>query len=254
MRVTLNGYVVADDDAWIYKWFGYTVFSPATVRQAVRDNPEGEELVLEINSGGGSVFAGFEMYSVLRSAQCRTRSEVQSLAASAASTMMLGSDEVWISPVAQVMIHLPSTSTQGDRQDHLESVEILDGITESILNGYEAKCKGKRTRNELSEMMRSSTWLTAQEALDAGLVDGILYQEEDSELLPGSIINAVGGGIRALAGSGGLPDAGQLRARYEALGHPPKAEEEPNQGGAPGNDNPDDWQARAALDIEKIRF
>ena len=68
MRATLNGYVVADDDVWIYEFFGYSVFSPATVRQAIQDNPDGEELVLELNSPGGSVFAGFEMYSVLRRA------------------------------------------------------------------------------------------------------------------------------------------------------------------------------------------
>ncbi len=252
-RVTLNGYVVADDDAWIYRWFGYSVFSPAVVRQAIRDNPEGEELVLEINSGGGSVFAGFEMYSVLRSAKCKTRAEVQSLAASAASTLMLGADEVWVSPVAQVMVHLPSTSTEGDRRDHLESVGVLDSLTESILNGYEAKCRGKRSRDELARMMRSSTWLSAQEALDAGLADGILYQE-GTEPLPGQIVNAVGGGIRALANGGGLPDAGQLRARYEALGSPPPDPNRPNQGGAPGSHTQDGWQAQAALDIEKFRF
>ena len=130
---------------------------------------------------------------------------------------------------------------------------FVDKGTESILNGYEAKCRGKRSRDELARMMRSSTWLTAQEALDAGLADGILYQE-GTEPLPGQIVNAVGGGIRALANGGGLPDAGQLRARYEALGSPPPDPNRPNQGGAPGPNNQDGWQAQAALDIEKFRF
>ena len=35
MRVTLNGYVVADDDAWLYELFGYHAFGPAEVRQAL---------------------------------------------------------------------------------------------------------------------------------------------------------------------------------------------------------------------------
>ena len=29
MNVTLNGYVVADSDQWIYDWFGIDAFSPA---------------------------------------------------------------------------------------------------------------------------------------------------------------------------------------------------------------------------------
>ena len=84
MRVTLNGYVSADEDLCIYDWFGYPAFGPSTIRQALTDNPEGEELVLEVNSYGGSVWAGAEIYSVLKNAKTPTRAEIQSLAASAA--------------------------------------------------------------------------------------------------------------------------------------------------------------------------
>lgn len=53
MRMQLNGYVVADEDAWLYDWFEIPAFSPAAVRDAIDQNPEGEDLVLEVNSGGG---------------------------------------------------------------------------------------------------------------------------------------------------------------------------------------------------------
>lgn len=263
MRVTLNGIIAADDDAWLYEFFGYSAFSPATIRQALRDNPEGEDLVLEINSGGGSVFAGFEMYSVLRASGVRTRAEIQSLAASAASTLAMGCGEVWISPVAEMMIHLPSTCTEGDRNEHRQSIHVLDTIAESILNGYEAKSGGKRSREELSRMMQASTWLTAQEALDAGLVDGILFQDDGP--LPGNIVNAVGCGLRAIAGSGGLPDPEQLRAQYRAM-QGGGAQTPPPAPGSAGPDGPrdgpggesapltDDWMAKARLAIEKNRF
>ena len=67
----MNGYIVADEDAGIYRFFGYQVYSPQDVRQALADNPPGETLTLEINNAGGSLFAGFEIYSVLLGAQCR---------------------------------------------------------------------------------------------------------------------------------------------------------------------------------------
>lgn len=262
-RITLNGYVVADDDKWIYDWFDIGCFCPAMVRQAIQDNPEGETLELEINSFGGSVFAGFEIYSILRGAKCGTTALVQSIAASAASTVILGCDRILLSPVAQVMIHLPETSTDGNREDHLESVRILDGLKESILNGYQVRCGDKATRDQLSKLINEATWLPAQDAIALGLADGLMFAEAESAELPLSIVNSVGVGIRAIAGSSAaVPDAGTLRAQYyqrvaagekPAEGHPASAPNSEPAGGAPVKMN-DDWRNKARLDIENYRF
>lgn len=232
MRVRLNGIVTADEDLEIYQWFGYQAFSPETVRHALESTPSDEELILEINSGGGSVWAGSEIYTVLRSSNVKTRAEIQSLAASAASYLAMGCDVVQMSPVAQMMMHLPATRTSGDRNDHSDSIQFLDSVAESILNVYEAKSKGKKTRAELASMMAATTWLTAQEAEAAGLVDGILYQDA-----PADVLNAAGGACA-------VPDISQLRAEYRKMkGKPPMT---------PNNE----WQqqARQLLDIEKNRF
>ena len=45
MRVTLNGIVAADEDKWVYEWFGYKAFCPQDLRDAIQQNPQGEELV-----------------------------------------------------------------------------------------------------------------------------------------------------------------------------------------------------------------
>lgn len=245
MRISLNGIVSADDDQEIYDWYGIGAFSPRTVRQALEDNPEGEELVLEINSPGGSVFAGGEIYTVLRNAgNVWTRAEIQSLAASAASYLCLGCSEVAISPVAQMMIHLPATRTAGDRGAHLRSVQMLDSTRESILNAYELRSGGRADRAALRRMMNAETWLTAQDAVALGLADRVLYQEE---AVPQDVMNAAGAGLRAL-GCGGVPDIAVLRAEYrrQKAGTPIEPE------AAPGNWN--DWRARARLDIEHNRF
>lgn len=225
MRVRLNGEVVADGDKWLYDFFEVPAFSPQTVRDAIDQTPEGEELTLEINSGGGSVFAGFEMYSVLRSAQRRTVAEVQSLAGSAASVVMTGCDEVTASPVAQVMIHLPTTGTWGDRYDHQDSIGVLDSVTDSILNAYVVKAGAKSTRAELRGLMKASTWLTAPEARGLGLVDRILGEEDVD---PAAVLNACGGGrgIRAMA-SRPATDYGSLLDRYRTLMDEGKAPERP---------------------------
>lgn len=256
MIVTLNGYVAADDDQWLYDFFGLSAFSPGIVRQAIAGTSEGEDLIVEINSGGGSVFAGFEIYSALRSAACRTVAHVQSLAASAASTIMCGCTEVLLSPVAQIMLHLPSLCTDGNRQAHRDSIRMLDSITQSILNGYELRCAGHTSRDELERLMTRETWIPAQEAVSMGLADGLLYQDEaDGGALSAAVVNAVGGGIRALSFTA-VPGPDALRANYEALvraGAAPAPGHPVAPGETPVNIR-DHWRAEARLRIEKSRF
>ena len=229
----MNGYIVGDEDAGIYRSFGYQVCSPQDVRQALADNPPGETLTLEINNAGGSLFAGFEIYSVLLGAQCPTEAEVQSLAASAASVAMLGCQRVRATPVAQVMIHNPATVADGNQYAHRKTAKDLDKFAQSILNVYELKCRGKKTREQLKAMMHAETWLPVQEAVEAGLVDEIIG---GAQLLAPQVVNCVGGGLRALCGAGGLPGAAELRAKKAALdaqdGDPGDTpEKEPDQSG-----------------------
>lgn len=214
MRTQLNGYIVSDEDAGVYRLFGYSVSCPADIRRAVAENPPGETLTVEINNYGGSMFAGFEMYSVLQGADCDTEAEVQSVAASAASTAMLGCKRVRATPVAQVMMHNPAIAADGNQHAHRKTAKDLDKFAQSILNAYELKCRGKKTREQLKAMMDAETWLPVQEALEAGLVDEVIG---GGSLLPDQVVNCVGGGLRALCGAGGLPSAAELRAKKAAL-------------------------------------
>lgn len=243
MRTQMNGYIVADEDAWIYRWFGYQVCSPQDIRQALTDNPPGETLTVEINNGGGSMFAGFEIYSVLQGAACPTEAEVQSLAASAASVAMLGCQRVKATPVAQVMIHNPSLPASGDQYVHYKTAEDLEKFAQSLLNAYEIKCRGKRSREELASMLNAETWLTVQEAVEAGLVDEVIGGES---IIPSQVMNAVGGGLRVLSGAGGLPSAAELRAKKTAM----------EGGTAPADDPPEvPWdQARLAASLSLKKY
>ena len=265
MRITLNGLVVASGDQWLYDWFGVEAFSPAVVRQALADNPEGEALEVELNSPGGSVFAGFELYSLLREARCRTVAIVQSLAGSAASTVMAACGHVVMSPVAQVMIHLPSSWAAGNQNDMKHEARVLEQITQSNLNGYEATCRGEADRARLDRLIRAESWLTAQEAVELGLADEILGWE-DAPAGAAELVNAIGGGIRTLVnivGPGASPS--ELLARYEQLvregappaeGHPvgaPAGREHSDPSGRGPETIADGWTRRARLAIERSR-
>lgn len=222
MRTQMNGYVVPDDDAETYRFFGFGVVSPRDVRQAIADNPAGETLTLEVNSGGGNMFAGYEIYTILKAATIPTEVEIQSLAGSAMSVAAIGADVVRASPVAQFMIHLPSLRTEGDSTEHKRSLQALNSFKASVLNAYELKCAGKKTRSELDAMLRAETWMPVQDAVAAGFVDEVLYDDEG--VIAAQAVMCAQTGIRALATAGGLPDIAELRARRAAMepGEPPE--------------------------------
>lgn len=253
-RIKLNGYVVSDVAGPIYAKYGYSVIYPSMIRQAIEANPEGEDLVLELNSGGGSVFSGFEIYSVLRGAACNTVAEVQSLAGSAASTIACGCNRIMMSPVAQMMIHDPATCTAGNIKDHKESLHVLNAIKESILNGYVSRCGEKCSRTKLRDLMSNETWLPAQKAVELGLADGILYQDA---MDPNMVINSAQAGFRDFFTSCTLPSIEELQAREArenaAQDDEPAAPHLAPAGKLPAQNN-ESWARQAALDIEKNRF
>lgn len=201
MRIRIGGTVVDDDSARIYRKYGYNdVCCPKDVRDAL-DLPEDEEgLIFELNSGGGSVFAGHEMYTVLRNSKRKATVEIQSIAASAASVFAMAADQVLISPVASIMIHRASSWGSGNEEEMEKTAQMLRTIDQGILNAYEAKCGAKTDRETLMELMKKETFMTAQEAAGYGFADGILWEQEDPDtMLTKSAVAMAGGMATAMA-------------------------------------------------------
>lgn len=234
MRVRCSGYIMSNDYAGIYRHYGYQeVICPDDIRNAIASNPAGEDLIFEINSGGGNLYCGFEMYTLVRGASCNTVAEVQSLAGSAATLLMAGCRDVAMSPVAQLMIHLPSVTTDGDRWAHKASLSMLDSGTDGILNAYALRCQGKASREQLASMINKTTFFSAQKAVEIGLADRIL---EDGEPLPENVVNAIGDCLRGVFSGPALPPIDELRDRYQA------------ERGKP------DWREAAKSELEINRF
>lgn len=242
MRFALNGVIVSDEDATLIRWCGlndlYRPVCPQDVRDAIAQTPAGEELIIEVNSGGGQLYNGFEIYSVLQGAQCPTRAEIQSIAGSAASVACVGADTVSCTAVGQVMIHLPSIVTEGNEPAHKQSIGLLRAATDSIINAYAAKCGDRITRDALRAKMAAETFLTAQQALEIGLVDEIIGAGSEN-ITPAQVYNSMGG----WAACGVLPDLSRLRAAYAAAHAPGGAHEEPDI---------ERVQAQLALELARI--
>lgn len=175
-QIDIRGVIVPDDDKWIYDWLEILATSPGIVRQALMD-ANGDEIVVTINSGGGDVQAGQEMYTLLREYSGRVTIKIQSMAASAASVVaMAGESE--ISPVAQLMIHNVSTRAQGDHRAMEHAAEVLRSSDRALVSAYVAKTG--RPEQEILDMMDRETWMTAQQAVDEGFVDRIMFADSQT--------------------------------------------------------------------------
>ena len=177
--VTVNGDIICNDMKWIYDWLEYESCCPADVKNAIAElTDENEELKVVINSPGGDVQAGQEIYSILKDIKNHVTIEVQSIAASAASMIAMAGDTVKMSPVALLMIHNASTCTSGDYRDMQHTADVLQTVNTAIMQAYIAKT-GK-TEDELKDMMDRETWLTANQCLENGFADEIIKDEKQS--------------------------------------------------------------------------
>lgn len=177
--VTVNGDIICNDMKWIYDWLEYESCCPADVKNIIAElTDENEELKVVINSPGGDVQAGQEIYSILKGVKNHVTVEVQSIAASAASMVAMAGDNVRMSPVSLLMIHNASTCTSGDYRDMQHTADVLQTVNTAIMQAYIAKT-GK-TEDELKDMMDRETWLTANQCLENGFADEIIKDEKQS--------------------------------------------------------------------------
>ena len=169
MRIDVRGTIIPNDDQWIYDWFEIEATSPKIVNDAIA-NANGDRLDVYINSGGGDVFSGSEIYSALREYSGTVKIHVVGIAASAASVIACAA-ECEMSPTAQMMVHNVSSCTHGDYHDMDKMSEILQKANETIAAAYMAK--SGMSKQEALDMMDKETWLSAEDALKLGLVDEI---------------------------------------------------------------------------------
>ena len=160
-------------------WTGSGVVSARDFRDKLR---ECGDVIVRINSPGGDVMAGAELYSALREhAQAGHSVEVHvtALAASAASVVAMAGTRVLMSPAAYMMIHNPWSFAVGNADDMRQLADQLDAVAEGIIEAY--RLKTGRTRAEIKEMLDAETYMSAPAAIKKGFADGLLYEPKAGE-------------------------------------------------------------------------
>ncbi len=129
-----------------------------------------------INSPGGEVFSGFAIYDIMKAIKCPVITLVTGFAASMGSIIMLGSKkgQRYATKNSKVLIHQPLIS--GMFEGRATEIEIqakeIQETKDRIINLYVSET-GK-DREKIAKDMEVDYWMTAEEALEYGLIDKII--------------------------------------------------------------------------------
>ena len=135
-----------------------------------------KDISLYINSPGGSVTAGFAIYDTMQYIKCDVSTICMGMAASMGAFLLSsGAKGKRIAlPNSTIMIHQPLGGAQGQATEiKIVADQILK--TREKLNQILAENTGKPIEQIAIDTERDN-YLTAQEAMDYGLVDKVLYK------------------------------------------------------------------------------
>ena len=138
----------------------------------------GKDIHLYINSPGGMVTAGMAIYDTMQYIKCDVSTICIGMAASMGAFLLAGGakGKRFALPNAEVMIHQPSGGAKGQATEiQIAAENILK--TKKKLNQMLADNTGK-PYEVVAEDTERDHWMSAEEALDYGLIDGIITKKE----------------------------------------------------------------------------
>ncbi len=136
-------------------------------------DPE-KDISFYINSPGGSVSAGLAIYDTMQYIKCDVSTICMGMAASMGAFLLSSGakGKRYILPNAEVMIHQPSGGAQGQATEILIAADHIQR-TKQRLNKILSENTGKPIEQVAIDTERDN-WLTAEDALEYGIVDKIL--------------------------------------------------------------------------------
>lgn len=179
-RIEIRGIIVPSslDMKWAEDYINKGLLTPESrVRKALAE--AGEDVELYINSQGGSVFSGNELVNALKQFKASGKKleiTVGAMAASMAANIvaMAGADKVRAHSNSKFMFHGATGITWAGSEGHKDSAELLASINADVIASLAALPNADKTTIEGWFAEGREGWLSAQQALDMGLISEII--------------------------------------------------------------------------------
>lgn len=181
-KANIRGVIIPNSYKWYYNFFKEDSTCPKDIEDIIQKMNQGDELEIEINSPGGVIDAGSEIYTMIRetASKVNVTMKITGQACSAASIIAMAA-YCEMAPTALMMVHCVSSSVRGNHSAMEHMSEVLRTADEALCTAY--MDKARMTKEEALEMMEKETWLTAEQAKERKLVDAVMFEEKEPEQL-----------------------------------------------------------------------
>ena len=161
----------------------YDVQSGRVAKELMEEEKVNRRVNVRINSNGGEVYCGIAIYNALKNSKADVHIYVDGIAASMASVIALCGKPVEMSKYARLMLHSVSGGCYGNKKDMQKCIEEIESLEDSLGDIYAARLGMTKEEVKAAYFDGEDHWLTADEALRLGFIDGIYDAEpvpEDS--------------------------------------------------------------------------
>ena len=159
---------------------GQRVDSGRVVAELMALAEQYKKIDVRINSRGGDVFSGIAIYNALRTSKADITVYIDGVAASIAGIIALCGKPLYMSPYAKLMLHAVSGGTWGNASELRQMAEVMENLQGDLASMIAGRCGMKKDEVLAKYFDEKDHWISAQEALDMKLIDGIYDMADET--------------------------------------------------------------------------
>lgn len=154
-------------------------FNYYSVREAVKqlkelDEKSNEPILINIDSPGGSVLDGATLNAQIKSSKSPIYTVCTRLCASMAAMMHSYGHKRYALDGAILMYHPASGGAQGQVKNMLSLIKTIDRYVDKMNHNVVVRSEGKLSKEDFDKLVAYELWIDAEDALEKGLIDGIV--------------------------------------------------------------------------------
>lgn len=131
-----------------------------------------DEIDIHVHTDGGDVMEGTLIYNHIKGCGIPVNVYVNGICCSMGTVIMMAAKQVFMCENSYLMVHAPSGGCFGTASDMEKCAKSLRGIEKNFKKIYSAKTG--RDEEGIKKLLEGDNWFTAQEAMEAKLIDGIV--------------------------------------------------------------------------------
>lgn len=151
----------------------YDVRSGDIARELAEAEANCERIDVRINSNGGDVFSGIAIFNLLRNSKADIHIYIDGVAASMASVIALCGKPVEMSKYSRLMLHSVSGGCYGNKKEMQRCISEIESLEDTLSLMYSERLGITKEEVKARYFDNEDHWLTADESLELGFIDGI---------------------------------------------------------------------------------